>query len=115
MSMITELIESLNKNPEEALMLSDTLRKILGPWEELSADSNSAATGTFLVIKNMMGTEVAQIIKDYPKYKISIEGEFLKDAPFITHGKDIMAGRVFVEKKLRERGYIVRDSKVEEK
>lgn len=114
MSLVKELINGLSANPEEALELADTLCRILSAWEKTDSSGNatSSATGSY-VIRNMMGVLVAQISLDYPKWKITINGEPCKDAPFITHGKDVDLGKIFVEDRLREKGYIVRSSRKE--
>jgi hypothetical protein len=101
MLVLEQLISELNKNPDLALELSDTLGRIAGPWEQ---------DGDQMVVRNMMGSEIAHISKAYPKWRIVVNGEQSKDAPFIMHAKDSLAAKLFVETKLRELGFIIRYS-----
>jgi hypothetical protein len=101
MSVLSDLIEELNGNPEGALELADTLARIAGPWEEIP--------GGFQ-IKNMAGQEIAHITKNFPKWRVVINGEYAKEAPFIMHANHTLTGKNFVEEELRKLGYIVRTS-----
>jgi hypothetical protein len=101
MSVLEQLIAELSESPELALELSDTLGRIAGPWEEES--------GQYLV-RNMQGQEIAHISKVYPKWRVVVNGEVSKEAPFIMHAKDAITAKVFVEEKLREQGFIIRSS-----
>ena len=101
MSVLEQLILELNQNPALALELSDTLRKIASPWEDIDGQ---------LLVRNMMGQEIAHISKAYPKWRVVVNGEISKDAPFIMHAKDSLTAKLFVEDKLREQGFIVRTS-----
>ncbi len=101
MSVLKQLISDLNENPELALELSDTLGRIASPWQEVDGQ---------ILVKNMMGKEIAHISKAYPKWRVVVNGEISKDAPFIMHAKDSLTAKLFVEEKLREQGFIIRSS-----
>jgi hypothetical protein len=105
MSVLEELVRELRENPELALQLSEAMGSIAGPWEEQGGE---------YTVRNMQGQEIAHISKAYPKWRVVVNGEVSKQAPFIMHAKDAVTAKVFVEEKLREQGFIIRSSAEDE-
>jgi hypothetical protein len=59
-------------------------------------------------MSTIFGDEVAFILKDTPKWKVKIEGEYQVDAPFVQHGQKAEGNtKKFAEDKLRELGYVI--------
>lgn len=128
-SLLPQLIAELSQDPESALRLVQTLGKITKPWEiiglagsglnevpvppgksakEFQKSMESSAHISGYRLETIFGEEIALIVKDSPKWKITILGEYQVDAPFISHvGKAESAAKTFAEDKLLKRGYII--------
>lgn len=127
-SIIEQLVSELTKHPESAVGLIKVLSKITKPWEVIGLngqqlneipvpqgvtvqDFKKQATGPHISgyrLTTIFGDEVAVIIKDHPKWKVTIEGQNQSDSPFVSHSKKAEEGiKEFVETRLRDKGYIL--------
>jgi len=129
-ALVEELIKELVTKPAMAIEFVQTLGKITKPWEALGGDGKpvneipvppgtsprdfvkTATSGGAYIsgyrLVTIFGDEVAVILKDTPKWKIMIEGEYQIDAPFVQHGqKAENNAKEFAEEKLKERGYTI--------
>lgn len=130
-SVVREFIAELTQKPELAVELIQTLSNITKPWEAIG--SNGAAEGSNEVpvppgksakafqkqnvsgpyisgykLTTIFGDDVALIVKDTPKWRITILGETQIDGPFVEHGKKAeQNAKDFVEERLRLRGYVI--------
>lgn len=128
-SVLESLINDLSESPELAVNLVERLGKITKPWEPIGS-SNSKLNeipvppgespksfikkqdlGPFISgykLVTIFGDEIASIIKDTPKWKIVILGEYQVDAPFVQHGQKAETNaKTFAEEKLREKGFVI--------
>lgn len=128
-SILEQVIYELKTNPSLSVKLVSVLSKITNPWETIGLsgqhvnelavpqgvsvedfkkklNSNPHVSGYRLT--TIFGREIAIIVKDHPKYKVTIEGETQADAPFVTHSKKAEDSvKEFAEKRLKEKGYIL--------
>ncbi len=128
-SVLVNLIEELSQHPERAIDLVRSLSCITKPWEPIGMasskinevpvppgespkkfikgqESGPYVSGYRLV--TIFGDEVASILKDTPKWKIVVLGEYQVDAPFVQHGQKAEANaKAFVEEKLKLRGFVI--------
>lgn len=130
-SLVEQFIAELVEHPERAVSLIQVISKITKPWEAIGMDG--AATGSNEVpvppgksaqafqrqnvagpnisafrLTTIFGDDVALIVKDSPKWRITIEGEPQIDGPFVEHGqKAEVKAKTFVEERLALRGYII--------
>jgi hypothetical protein len=127
--VVDTLIQELTQSPTRAVQLIQFLGKITRGWEAIGSNGNpinevpvppgknprdfvKAATSTVHVsgfrLTTIFGDEVATIIKDSPKWRITIQGEYQVDTPFVQHSQRAEANaKQFAEGKLREKGYII--------
>lgn len=130
-SVVESLVAELKQNPEGAVDLVKVLYKITKPWEAIGPDGSLASVNEVPVppgksaqafqklnyngpsigafkLTTIFGDEVALIVKDSPKWKITIEGEPQVDGPFVEHGQKAEAKvKAFVEERLTLRGFII--------
>lgn len=128
-SMVTELITELVSKPHLAVELVQCLKRITKPWEILGNNGHSinevpvppgksakeflksTQTSAYVSgyrLSTIFGDEVAMIVKDNPKWRITILGEYQVEAPFVSHAQHGEANsKKFVEDKLVEMGYII--------
>lgn len=127
--LIDSLVQEIVQSPARAAQLIKVLGKITKEWEPIGTNGNPinevpvppgrnpkdfvrAATATVHIsgyrLTTIFGKEVALVMKDSPKWRVTIEGEYQVDTPFIQHGsKAEFNAKEFAENKLRERGYII--------
>lgn len=124
------LVAELKSSPNLAINLVHTLSQITKPWEPIGSDGKivneiavppgqspkdfkkqttmQASYISGYKMSTIFGDEVAVILKDTPKWKIMIEGDYQSDAPFVEHSQKAEASaKSFAEAKLVERGYII--------
>jgi hypothetical protein len=127
--VLDTLIQELTQNPNRAVQLIQLLGRITRSWEPVGTNGNpinevpvppgknpkdfvKAATSTVHIsgfrLTTIFGDEVATIIKDSPKWRITIQGEYQIDTPFVQHSQRAeMNAKQFAESKLKERGFII--------
>lgn len=127
--VIDSLVQELTQSPNRAVQLVQALGKITRGWEALGSNGNpinevpvppgknpkdfvkAASTPVHISgfrLTTIFGDEVANIIKDSPKWRVTILGEYQIDTPFVQHSaKAEFNAKQFAEGKLRERGYII--------
>lgn len=128
-SVLVSLIEELATHPERAVDLVRSLGCITKPWEPIGMASSKInempvppgeppkkfikgqEAGPYISgyrLITIFGDEVASILKDTPKWKIVIQGEYQVDAPFVQHSQKAEANaKAFVEEKLKLRGFVI--------
>lgn len=129
-ALVKELIAELKSSPNTAVEFVKALSKITKPWEPIgygstptntmnvpdgvSAKQFAQETITSSInisgyrLSTIFGKEVAIIQKATPRWKISIEGAYQSDAPFVSHAQKAESqAKQFVEERLKELGYIV--------
>lgn len=130
-SLIQSLVVELKEHPERAVAFIQVLSKITKPWESIGPDGATASVNEVTVpqgtsaqayqkqswggpnisafkLTTIFGDDVALIIKDSPKWRITIEGVPQIDGPFVQHGqKAEQTVKQFVEERLAQRGYII--------
>lgn len=130
-SLVNQFITELAQHPERAVNLVQVLSKITKPWEAIGMDGAAAGPNEVPVppgksaqayqrqnvagpnisafrLTTIFGDDVALIVKDSPKWRITIEGEPQIDGPFVEHGqKAEIKAKTFVEERLRLRGFII--------
>lgn len=128
-SLVSQLTSELIDNPKLAWELVQSLRKITKPWEIMGKDGGSVnempvppgkSAKEYLKetvqhgwisgyrLTTIFGEEVATIVKDSPKWKVTVLGEYQVDAPFIQHGQKGEASvKAFAEEKITKLGYVI--------
>ncbi len=109
--LLKELLKELQESPEDALNLLTHLDKVVRPWQITHEYGNHYTT---LTRSTILGREVANLKKDYPKWKVSIESQVLSSTPTMLHQKDAEASaKIYADDMLKQKGYILLD--IEEK
>lgn len=128
-SVIESMVQELRQSPGKAIEFVHFLGKITRGWEPIGSNGNPinevpvppgknprdfvrAATSTVHIsgfrLATIFGTEVASIIKDSPKWRVTILGEYQIDTPFVQHSSRAeQNAKEFAENKLRDLGYII--------
>lgn len=127
--VLDTMMQELRQSPGRAIDFVHFLGKITRGWEPIGSNGNPinevpvppgknprdfvrAATSTVHVsgfrLATIFGTEVASIIKDSPKWRVTILGEYQIDTPFVQHSSRAeQNAKEFAENKLRDLGYII--------
>jgi len=123
-ALVEELIKEIVRRPDLAVKMIEAVTMIAKPWELLDAPDSQIGVpsvppghpavqtlnrthvryGSGYVMHNILGKELAQIKRYTPQWSVSILGELHGGVPALD---DVNKVKEFVEKKLREKGFIV--------
>lgn len=128
-TLVEGLIKELTKAPSQAVELVQFLGRITKGWEPIGSNGNPinevpvppgknprdfvrAATSTVHIsgfrLTTIFGDEIATIMKDSPKWRVTVLGEYQIDTPFVQHSQRAeVNAKEFAESKLRDRGFII--------
>lgn len=119
-SLITQLVQEIEENPEAAIKLLSAMSKVVKPWVETSVGPLDPAVGRGQnVVKaykrvTVTGEEVAVIHQDFPTWHIRVRGERPVGAPTVFNKKDAeREAKNFADDQLRELGLILMEEEPE--